>query len=244
MTCTHIEETTDTQHPDRDETGTPDTHQDAENVASTNQSVTPPHALSDTEKADASILLPDNPVSIPDAVHSNMYYEVLSLEQDEIIHLSHLDRMSRECTVQLDRSTDDKSKSMNVDTSNSTDTASSKEKPCFRPRHKPSCARIQAKKMITACNNRIKVQELTPTLIRCDPLPVKKPVGTPVDAEEAHSKATKENTPPESPIKIRIVGLKTHRDAQIVKKKALIREELQLQMLPVWRVLSFNQTIK
>ena len=174
----------------------------------------------------------------------NKYYEVLTPEQDDIVHISHTDIIKSRCTVSLNRISEDRitglttskhDTPLQMSSSESTESTAIKKKPCYRPKRKPSRARMRAQQIITACNKNKTRQELVLTQlvhsVSCAVPPEAEP--KPDEPEISDSKDSSDDTilymPPSSPKRkkkkkqvakfvIRTMGLKMHRDTETVKE--------------------------
>ena len=85
------------------------------------------------------------------------YYEVLTLEQNDVVFISHVHIMNSRCTVQLERISDDNQnvhdtgmseQSSQTSSTESIESQVPKKKPCYRPKRKPSKARVRAQQII------------------------------------------------------------------------------------------------
>ena len=111
------------------------------------------------EQSTGSTTSGDKPAT--DLSLTRKYYEVLTLEQDDIIFISHIEVINSRCSVRLERISDEqtselcecKSDTLSQSTnSDSTEPPAVKKKPSYRPKCKLSKARVRAKKIITERN--------------------------------------------------------------------------------------------
>ena len=107
------------------------------------------------------------------------HFEVLTYEQDDIVHLSKREIINHQPTIKLLRLRSDDIKAAQQKTSDSDNMISSstdktppaKKCPCFRPRRKPSLARIKAQQLIKDRNAKIKANIIKPNT-PCDDRPL------------------------------------------------------------------------
>ena len=174
---------------------------------------------------------------------TDKYYEVLNPEQDNVVFICHSHIMNPTCSVELERLSDDTQyiykagrwepspQSSSTESTETSDSVTPKRKPCYRPKRKPSKARIRAQKI--AMEQKKNKSLLTKPAHR---LPLSKPpnasdmqpkVEDAAPTRHDSSDDTIIYTPPSSPVKknkkkkvakfiFRTVALKTHRDTEAV----------------------------
>ena len=168
-----------------------------------------------TEQSTDSTPLGDKPAT--DSTLSRKYYEVLIPQQDDIIFISHTDVINSRCSIRLDRISDEqilklcepKNDTLSTSTnSDSMEPPAVKRKPSYRPKHKPSKARVRAQKIITERNKnkqkegeKLTLQALTTPPPPRTPAPVQEPKPEMMEAGDIHDSSddTILYTPPMSP---------------------------------------------
>ena len=193
------------------------------------------------QSIDSNIPIQSVKADCPITISSNKYYEVLTPSQDELVFISHADIMNSRCIVQLAKLDKDTIKSLPADvpapplqtsSTESIDSHTPKKKPCYRPKRKPSKARVRAQQIITS--RKKNKQTTVPQSHILPPAKSKQPHGEMKavieDAEiTAHdsfddtiiytlpvSPKRKINKKHVAKLIIRTVGLKTHHDTAAV----------------------------
>ena len=116
--------------------------------------------IAETSTDNSSIIQKPITDSGKHSTSSKKYYEVLTPQQDDIIFISHVDVIYSKCSVKLNRISDaqiaelceHKNDTQSPSTSSDlTESPAVKRKTFYRPKHKPSRARVRAQKIITEC---------------------------------------------------------------------------------------------
>ena len=172
--------------------------------------VTPPSDLpsqGETSKTDTATSATNEPLK--HMLDANIYYEVLMVEQDDIIHISKADILSRQCNVTLDKLTDSDIEALCTskgtqqhDSSIDSEPPAKKKPTSHRLRRKLSKERMAAQQIISERNRKIKVKLIKPSRIREDPVLPQTPSSKPEapkatdDDEKGNSDDTVIYTPP------------------------------------------------